>query len=132
MLQDFNFKILHRLGLKHTNVDALGRIQWDQPRMMMTSMRKFMTLEVYELTHTEQKIISFLFKLARVQNGLVLRDKGKGFHNIMNVVLASTTSVIPKIINSICLMLYQRMINTRSLLHMLRKLKWEILREVRF
>jgi len=25
MLQDFNFKILHRLGLKHTNVDALSR-----------------------------------------------------------------------------------------------------------
>jgi hypothetical protein len=25
MLQDFNFKIVHRLGLKHTNVDALSR-----------------------------------------------------------------------------------------------------------
>jgi len=25
MLQDFSFKILHRLGLKHINVDALGR-----------------------------------------------------------------------------------------------------------
>jgi len=25
MLQDFSFKILHRLGLKHTNVDALSR-----------------------------------------------------------------------------------------------------------
>lgn len=25
MLQDFNFKILHRLGLKHTNVEALRR-----------------------------------------------------------------------------------------------------------
>jgi hypothetical protein len=25
MLQDFNFKILHRPGLKHTNVDALSR-----------------------------------------------------------------------------------------------------------
>ncbi len=25
MLQDFNFKILHRLGLKHTNVDALSK-----------------------------------------------------------------------------------------------------------
>ncbi len=25
MLQDFNFKILHRLQLKHTNVDALSR-----------------------------------------------------------------------------------------------------------
>ncbi len=27
MLQDFSFKILHRLGLKHTNVDALSRNQ---------------------------------------------------------------------------------------------------------
>jgi hypothetical protein len=25
MLQDFNFKILHRPGLKHTNVDVLSR-----------------------------------------------------------------------------------------------------------
>jgi hypothetical protein len=25
MLQDFSFKILHRLGLKHINVDALNR-----------------------------------------------------------------------------------------------------------
>jgi hypothetical protein len=25
MLQDFNFKILHRLGFKHTNVAALSR-----------------------------------------------------------------------------------------------------------
>jgi hypothetical protein len=25
MLQDFSFKILHKLGLKHTNVDALSR-----------------------------------------------------------------------------------------------------------
>ncbi|CAN5976252.1 unnamed protein product [Sphagnum jensenii] len=25
MLQDFSFKILHRLGMKHTNVDALSR-----------------------------------------------------------------------------------------------------------
>jgi hypothetical protein len=25
MLQDFSFKILHRPGLKHTNVDALSR-----------------------------------------------------------------------------------------------------------
>jgi hypothetical protein len=25
MLQDFNFKILHRLGSKHSNVDALSR-----------------------------------------------------------------------------------------------------------
>jgi hypothetical protein len=25
MLQDFNFKILHKPGLKHTNVDALNR-----------------------------------------------------------------------------------------------------------
>ncbi len=25
MLQDFNFKIVHRPGLRHTNVDALSR-----------------------------------------------------------------------------------------------------------
>jgi hypothetical protein len=25
MLQDFNFKILHRLGLRHANADALSR-----------------------------------------------------------------------------------------------------------
>jgi len=25
MLQDFNFKIIHRPGLRHTNVDALSR-----------------------------------------------------------------------------------------------------------
>jgi len=25
MLQDFSFKIMHRPGLKHTNVDALSR-----------------------------------------------------------------------------------------------------------
>ncbi len=25
MLQDFSFKILHRPGLKHTNVDALSK-----------------------------------------------------------------------------------------------------------
>ncbi len=52
MLQDFNFKILHRPGLKHTNVDALSRnLEWDQPRMMMTLVKKFKTLEVYKLTH---------------------------------------------------------------------------------
>ncbi len=25
MLQDFNFKIVHRVGLKHANADALSR-----------------------------------------------------------------------------------------------------------
>ena len=31
MLQDFNFKIIHRPGLKHANVDALSRNPFSQP-----------------------------------------------------------------------------------------------------
>lgn len=74
--------------------------------MMMISVKKSRTLEVYELTHLRQKMRSFLFRLAKEQNGLVLGDKEKGFYNIMNVVLASTNGVMPKAISSICLMLY--------------------------
>jgi hypothetical protein len=69
------------------------------------------------------KMISSLFRLARVQSGLASVDKEKGFYNIMNVVLALTTSIFPEVISYICLMLYQRMINTRNLLHMLTKMR---------
>ncbi len=55
-------------------------IQWDQPRMMMISMKKARILEVYKLTQLGQKMRSSLFRLARVQNGSVLGDKKKGFY----------------------------------------------------
>jgi hypothetical protein len=49
--------------------------------MMMTSVRKFRTLGVYELTHFGQKIRSSLFKLARVQNGSSLGDMKRLLHH---------------------------------------------------
>ncbi len=49
-----------------------------------------------------------LFKLAKKQNGLVSKERTRGFYNIMNVVLASTTGVMPKAISFIWLMLYQK------------------------
>jgi hypothetical protein len=100
--------------------------------MMMTSVKKSRTLEVYELTHLGQKMRSSLFRLTRVQNGSVLRDKEKGFYNIMNVVLASTIGVMLEVVSFICLMLYQKMINIMKWLHMLRKMRWQIQKEVRF
>jgi hypothetical protein len=82
--------------------------------MMMTLVKKSKTLEVYKLIHLREKMRSFLFKLARIRNGLVLGDKKKGFYGIMNVVLASIIGVMVGIISSICLILYQRMINKTS------------------
>ncbi len=61
---------------------------------MMISMKKSRTSKIYELIHLGQKMRYSLFKLAREQNGLVLGDKEKGFYNMMNVVLASTTGVM--------------------------------------
>jgi hypothetical protein len=57
---------------------------------------------------------SFMSRLTKFQNGSVLRDKEKDFYNIMNVVLTSIIGVMLEVISFICLMLYQRMINTRS------------------
>jgi hypothetical protein len=74
--------------------------------MMMTSVKKSKTLEVYKLTHMRQKMRSSLFRLARVQNGSILGIKKKGFYNIMNVILESIIGVMLKVINYICLMLY--------------------------
>jgi hypothetical protein len=45
--------------------------------MMMTLVKKSRTLEIYELTHLGQKMRSFLFKLAKVQNGSVLGEEKK-------------------------------------------------------
>jgi hypothetical protein len=72
----------------------------------MTSLKKSRTLRIHKMTHLGQKMRSTLFRLARVQNGLVLKDKKKSFFNIMNVVLVAIISVMPKIISSICLILY--------------------------
>jgi len=99
---------------------------------MMTLVKKSRTLEIYELTHLGQKTRSSLFRLAKVQNGLVLRDKKKTFYNIMNVVLASINGLMSGVIRFICLMLYERIIDTRSWLHMLRIMKQQIQKEVRF
>jgi hypothetical protein len=73
--------------------------------MMMTSVKKSKILEIYKLTHMGKKVRLFMFKLANSQNGSVLGDKKKGFYNIMNVVLASTTGVMLEAINYIWLML---------------------------
>jgi hypothetical protein len=74
--------------------------------MMMTSMKKSRILEIYKLTHLRKKGRFSLCKLAKKQNGSVLGERTRGFYNIMNVVLALTTSIMPKAINSIWLMLY--------------------------
>jgi hypothetical protein len=81
---------------------------------MTILVKKSRTLEVYKLINLREKMRSFLFKVAKVQNGLVLRDKKKGFYSIMNVVLASIIGVMPGIISSIYLILYQRMTNKMS------------------
>jgi hypothetical protein len=73
--------------------------------MMMSSVKKSRILEIYKLTHLGKKGRSFLFRLAKKQNGSVLRKRKRGFYNIMNVILASTPSVMPKAISSIWLML---------------------------
>ncbi len=99
--------------------------------MMITLVKKFKTLEVYKLTHLGQKMKLFMFVLARVHNGSVLGNKKKSFFIIMNVVLASITSIMPEVINSICLMLYQRMINKMSWFHMLRRMRQQMKKEVK-
>jgi hypothetical protein len=49
MLEDFNFKILHRPRFRHTNVDALSRNPMGPAMVMMISVKKSRTLEVYKL-----------------------------------------------------------------------------------
>ncbi len=95
---------------------------------MMILVKKSRILEIYKLTHLGKKVRFSLFRLAKKQNGSVLGDKKRGFYNIMNVVLASTTGIMPKAINSIWLMLYQRRTKTRNLFHM----KQQIQKGVRF
>ncbi len=74
--------------------------------MMMTLVKKSRILEVHKLTHLGQKVRSFMFRLARKQNGSVLGNKRRGFYNIMNVILASTTGGMLEAISSIWSMLY--------------------------
>jgi len=56
--------------------------------MMMISVKKSRILEIYKLTHMRKKGKFLLFRLAKKQNGLVSRERTRGFYNIMNVVLS--------------------------------------------
>ncbi len=95
----------------------------DQPRMMMTSVKKSRTLEIHKLTHLKKKGRFSLFRLAKKQNGSVSRDWTRSLHNIMRVVLVSTTIVMPATISCMWLMLYQRKTSPRSLFHMRQKIQ---------
>jgi hypothetical protein len=74
MLQNFNFKILHRPRLKHTNVDALSRNPVGKPRMMMISVKKYRILGLYKWTHLKQRKIYYLFNMVKIHTGLVSGD----------------------------------------------------------
>jgi hypothetical protein len=131
MLQDFSFKILDKPGLKHTNVDALSRNLVGPTMNDDDFNEKIQDIGGTQTEHLRLKMIFSLFKLAKVQNGSILGDKKKSFFNIMNVVLASITYIVPEVISSICLMLYQRTINKTSWLHMLKRMMQQMKKEVR-
>jgi hypothetical protein len=48
MLQDFNFKILHRPRSTHSNVDALSRNHVGGAKKMKTSMKKSKMSDCYK------------------------------------------------------------------------------------
>ncbi len=75
MLQDFNFKILHRLGLKHTNVDALSK----NPMGLATDDDDF-SEEIQDIRivqadtpETEENIL--FVQIGGIQIGLVSGDR---------------------------------------------------------
>jgi hypothetical protein len=92
MLQDFSFKIVHRPGLRHTNVDALSR-NLVGPAMEDDDFCE----EIQDIgnaqtdTHTWKKGSSSLFRLAQRWNGSESEERTGSQYNIIPVVLGSTT-----------------------------------------
>jgi len=123
MLHDFSFKIIHRPGLKHTNVDALSRNLVGLTTDDDDSVNKSRILEIYKLTHLKKKGRFFLFRLAKKQNGSVSGKRTRSLYNIMHVVLVSTIVIMPTAISCMKLMLYQRKTSPRSLFHMRQKIQ---------
>ncbi len=71
LLQDFSFKILHRLGMKHTNVDALSRNPVGRRRTMMNSAKKSEMSVLKEVTQLPWQEVCSLSSVAGDHNGLV-------------------------------------------------------------
>ncbi len=107
MLQDFSFKILHKPRLKHTNVDALNKnlvrptTEDDDFSEEIQDIRSIQTN-----TPRAKDEILFIQSYGKGSEWLGFRRQKKSFYNIMNIVLVSIIGVMPKVISSICLMLY--------------------------
>jgi len=84
LLQDFDFKIVHRPGLRHTNVDALSRNPVGKASEDDDLIGKFRMLGLHEMTQVKKCL---LFGVINIQTGL---DSG-GHHGN----LPSTRGVVP-------------------------------------
>ncbi len=115
MLQDFSFKIVHRPGLKHTNVDALSRTQLDQLQMTLISVKRSKTLQVFKLMYLEEKESFSVFRHAKKQNGWVSGGRTEDLYSIMPVALVSTIGDVSVTISCICLTSHQKKTYLRSL-----------------
>jgi len=101
MLQDFNFKIVHQPGLRHTNVDALSRNQLDQLQMMMILVKRSRALQTLKLMYLGKKEGFIVSRQRKKQNGWVSRGRAD---SIMQFALVATTGHGLATISCICLM----------------------------
>jgi hypothetical protein len=93
MLQDFSFKIVHRPGLRHTNVDALSRNTVGSTTADDDFSEEIQDMGgVFQLTHRKEKESFPLFRLAKRQNGSISGERIGSWYNIVLVVLGLTTT----------------------------------------
>ncbi len=120
MLQDFSFKIIHRPGLRHTNVDALSR----NPVGLATDDDDFRG-EIQDIgnTHLREKGRFALFRRAKKRNGTMSGERTGSLYNIMRDVLTSTTRIMLVASSCLWLTLYQRRTSPRSLSKMRQELQ---------
>ncbi len=115
MLQDFSFKIVHRPGLRHTNVDALSRNPVGSAAMMKILVKRSKTLQILKLMYLEGKESFSVLRQEKKQNGWVSRGRAEALDSIMHVALGSTTGHVSTIISCICLTSHQQKTCLRSL-----------------
>jgi hypothetical protein len=106
MLQDFSFKIIHQPRLRHTNVDALSRNLVG----LATDDDDFRG-EIQDIGNTQtdapegEREIRFIH-MGKETKWLDARERIGSLYNIMRVVLASTTRIMPTTSSCLWLTLY--------------------------
>ncbi len=99
MLQDFSFKIIHRPGLRHTNVDALSRNPVGPATDDDDFSEEIQDMQILKLMHLEEMKSVSVFEQARKQNGSVSGEGIGSWYSIVLVVSGLTTVGMSAIIS---------------------------------